>query len=431
MLEFDDAEAPEAADIKVVGVGGGGGNALNTMITEGVNGVEFIAANTDLQALGNNLANTKIQLGESLTDGLGAGANPEIGRDSALADPGRFAEAVPGADMVFVTAGMGGGTGTGAAPVIADIACDVGALTVGVVTKPFDFEGRRRRRQAEQGIEHLQKAVDTLITIPNQRLLAIAGADTTMIEAFKMADEVLLQAVQGISDLITVGGMVNVDFADVRTIMNDQGRALMGTGRASGQDRAIEAAEMAVSSPLLENVSIEGATGILMNVTGGTGMTIHEVSEAAGFIEDVADRDAHIIYGQVIDEEMRDEIEMTVIATGFEREDRDSEGDQRTSRRRDRGSAGKAAAGEGTGRQGAGRRSSQHDAVGSDRKTERRRAAKADGADEEDDEQRRADFIRSSSSGSVQEVSGGLSPREEEEMQVPTFLRNQQSNQDN
>jgi len=438
MLEFDDAEAPESADIKVVGVGGGGGNALNTMITEGVNGVEFIAANTDLQALGNNLAQTKIQLGESLTDGLGAGANPEIGRDSALEDQSRIADALQGADMVFVTAGMGGGTGTGATPVIADIACDVGALTVGVVTKPFDFEGRRRRRQAEQGIEHLETAADTLITIPNQRLLAIAGQDTTMIEAFKMADEVLLQAVQGISDLITVGGMVNVDFADVRTIMNDQGRALMGTGRASGQNRAIEAAEMAVSSPLLEDVSIEGATGILMNVTGGTGMTIHEVSEAAGFIEDVADRDAHIIYGQVIDEDMRDEIEMTVIATGFEQSEQAREPRQRAARE-ERGSEQSGREGRQSSRDQSDRLSNPAPAEGGTEQpaaeqtdqpdpSERRRAATAESApDEEGDEDgRRANFIRSSS-GSVQEVSGGLSPREEEEMQVPTFLRNQQS----
>ena len=442
MLEFDDAEVPEAANIKVVGVGGGGGNALNTMIAEGVNGVEFLAANTDLQALGNNLAKTKIQLGENLTDGLGAGANPEIGRDSALEDQGRIAEALQGSDMVFVTAGMGGGTGTGAAPVIADIACDIGALTVGVVTKPFQFEGRRRRRQAEQGIEHLEKAVDTLITIPNQRLLAIAGKDTTMIDAFKMADEVLLQAVQGISDLITVGGMVNVDFADVRTIMNDQGRALMGTGRASGQDRAIEAAEMAVSSPLLEDVSIEGATGILMNIRGGTGMTIHEVNEAASFIEEVADREAHIIYGQVIDEDMRDELEMTVIATGFsrnmqqeeaspeaEQENRTEERGRSERRRRQAESASEPSDDDNKQQQ---RRAAAESAEESDdSSSKRRRAATNKSADDRDDEEdRRADFIRSPS-GSYEEVSGGLSPREEEEMQVPTFLRNRKANQDN
>lgn len=465
MLEFDDAEVPEAAKIKVVGVGGGGGNALNTMITEGVNGVEFIAANTDLQALGNNLASTKIQLGESLTNGLGAGANPEIGRDSALEDQGRIAEAIEGADMVFVTAGMGGGTGTGAAPVIADIAHDTGALTVGVVTKPFEFEGRRRRRQAEQGIEHLEDAVDTLITIPNQRLLAIAGQDTTMIEAFKMADEVLLQAVQGISDLITVGGMVNVDFADVRTIMNDQGRALMGSGRASGQERAVEAAEMAVSSPLLEDVSIEGATGILMNVTGGTGMTIHEVNEAASYIEDVADRDAHIIYGQVIDEDMRDELEMTVIATGFKDESdeepskapgRAADQSRRSGFKRDRPSRGRnraktdehvARGRHDTGERTTADRTGEHPAAAADESGDttpgtnparekrthgdggsRRASTSQEKEEGEGDDGRRASFIRSSS-GSVQEVSGGLSPREEEEMQVPTFLRNRE--QDN
>jgi len=458
MLEFDETEVPEAANIKVVGVGGGGGNALNTMITEGVNGVEFIAANTDLQALGNNLANAKIQLGESLTNGLGAGADPEIGRDSALEDQGRIEQELEGSDMVFVTAGMGGGTGTGATPVIADIAREVGALTVGVVTKPFQFEGRRRRRQAEQGIEHLEGSVDTLITIPNQRLLAIAGKDTTMIDAFKMADEVLLQAVQGISDLITVGGMVNVDFADVRTIMNDQGRALMGTGRASGQDRAVEAAEMAVSSPLLEDVSIEGATGILMNVTGGTGMTIHEVNEAAGFIEDVADREAHIIYGQVIDEDMRDEIEMTVIATGFDRtgeqaasEDAGEARDERRGRfTRDRSDSGR----ESTAAHNDGQRAESNDVAsssgehpvvarggetqpGTNRQREApaheesdvQRAAGNEGDDDSADPERRANFIRSPS-GSVKEVSRGLSKREEEEMQVPTFLRNREANQD-
>ena len=256
MFEFDDAEIPETARIKVIGVGGGGGNAVNTMITEGIGGVEFITANTDLQALDNNLASTKIQLGSSLTKGLGAGANPDVGRNSALEDQVKIAESLTGADMVFVTAGMGGGTGTGAAPVIANIAREQGALTVGVVTKPFKFEGRRRRRQAEEGVLALSQAVDTLITIPNQRLLAIAGDDTTILEAFKMADEVLLQAVQGISDLITIRGLVNVDFADVRTIMAGKGLALMGTGRATGPGRALEAAEMAISSPLLEAASI-------------------------------------------------------------------------------------------------------------------------------------------------------------------------------
>jgi cell division protein FtsZ len=434
MLEFDDAEKPESANIKVVGVGGGGGNALNTMVTEGVNGVRFIAANTDLQALGNNLADVKIQLGESETEGLGAGADPEKGRDSALETQDRIAEALEGADMVFVTAGMGGGTGTGAAPVIADIAREVGALTVGVVTKPFQFEGRRRRRQAAMGIEHLEKAVDTLITIPNERLLAISDADTTMIEAFKMADEVLLQAVQGISDLITVGGFVNVDFADVQTIMKDRGRALMGTGRASGTDRALEAAEMAVSSPLLDDVSIDGATGILMNVTGGTDMTIHEVNDAASHIEEVADKDAHIIYGQVIDEEMRDQIQMTVIATGFGVSQEDVDGAREQSKK---------ASGDNR-EESSGRRrrrsSHEHSAVNTseapandedDRAAASEDdAAEADGADEAeegDNEDRRANFIRDTNS-TVDQPSSGLSPEEEEEMQVPTFLRNRRNN---
>ena len=318
MLEFDDTEIPESANIKVIGVGGGGGNAVNTMIADGIGGVQFVAANTDLQALDTNLATMKIQLGGTLTKGLGAGADPDIGRNSALEDHQRIAESLEGADMVFVTAGMGGGTGTGAAPVIANIAREMGALTVGVVTKPFHFEGRRRRRQAEEGIKNLQAAVDTLITIPNQRLLAVSGDDTTILDAFKKADEVLLQAVQGISDLITVRGLVNVDFADVRTIMRGRGLALMGTGRASGPSRALEAAEMAISSPLLEDVSIEGATGILINITGGLDMTLREINDAASLIEEAAHEEANIIFGNVIDESARDEIKITVIATGFQ-----------------------------------------------------------------------------------------------------------------
>ncbi len=319
MLQFDDAEILHSAVIKVVGVGGGGGNAINTMITEGVNSVEFIAANTDLQALETNLAITKIQIGSQLTKGLGAGANPDVGRNSALEDQTRIMEVLKGADMVFVTAGMGGGTGTGAAPVIAGLARELGALTVGVVTKPFHFEGRRRRRQAEEGIKNLSAAVDTLITIPNQRLLAIAGDQTTILEAFKKADEVLLQAVQGISDLITVRGLVNVDFADVRTIMTGKGLALMGTGRATGPTRALEAAEMAISSPLLEDVSIEGATGILVNITGGVDMTLNEINDAMSLIESASNEDANIIFGNVIDENLRDELLITVIATGFDK----------------------------------------------------------------------------------------------------------------
>jgi cell division protein FtsZ len=318
MLQFDDAELPKSAKIKVLGVGGGGGNAINTMITEGIRSVEFIAANTDLQALENNLAPVKIQLGGGLTKGLGAGADPEKGRESAIEDQARIAEVLKGADMVFVTAGMGGGTGTGAAPVIANIAREQGALTVGVVTKPFQFEGRRRMKQADEGIRNLASAVDTLIIIPNQRLLAVSGEQTTMLEAFKKADEVLLHAVQGISDLITVTGLVNVDFADVRTIMSGKGLALMGTGHSSGPSRALEAAEMAISSPLLEDVSIEGATGILVNLTGGLDITLAEVNDALSLIEQAAHEDANIIFGNVIDENMRDEVKITVIATGFD-----------------------------------------------------------------------------------------------------------------
>ncbi len=447
MLEFDEAEAPESAHIKVVGVGGGGGNAVNTMITEEVNGVDFIAANTDLQALENNLAQKKIQLGQNLTEGLGAGADPEIGRDSALEDKSRIAEALEGADMVFITAGMGGGTGTGATPVIADIARDLGALTVGVVTKPFNFEGKKRYRQAQQGIELLEDCVDTLITIPNERLLAISGEETRIVDAFKRADEVLLQAVQGISDLITVGGMVNVDFADVRTIMeNDHGRALMGTGRASGEDRALEAAEMAVSSPLLEDVSIEGATGILLNVTGGMNMRIHEVNEAARFIEEVADSDAHIIYGQVIDESMQDEIQMTVIATGFERSTRGDRSGDRESTPSSRGPRDERQSSNSTRRGRFLRGDESDDPVRSEPnesnspQTQREVAERDDDLDQhqgnradddsrhESDESRQASLVRSSES--VQPASGGLSPSEEEEMQVPTFLRNRK-NQDN
>jgi cell division protein FtsZ len=319
MLEFDEVQSPPGARIKVIGVGGGGGNAINTMIAEGLEGVEFIAVNTDMQALERNSAPLRLQLGSNLTRGLGAGANPDIGRDAALEDQARLAEVLEGADMVFVTAGMGGGTGTGAAPVIANVARELGALTVGVVTKPFTFEGARRRKFADQGLKALQDSVDTLITIPNQRLLAIAGNNTSLIDAFRRADEVLLHAVQGISDLITIGGLVNVDFADVKTIMSNMGMALMGTGRASGPSRARDAAEMAISSPLLEDVSINGATGILINITGGPDLALSEVSEASTLIQEAAHEDANIIFGTVIDEDMRDEIKLTVIATGFDK----------------------------------------------------------------------------------------------------------------
>lgn len=320
MIELGEFSSNDAV-IKVIGCGGGGGNAINTMIEGGIHGVEFAAANTDQQALGNNLASVKVQLGSTLTKGLGAGANPDVGREAALEDQEQLAAVLEGADMVFVTAGMGGGTGTGAAPIVASIARSLGALTVGVVTKPFFFEGNRRRRHAEQGILALRDSVDTLITIPNQRLLSITDEKTSMMDAFKKADEVLLNAVQGISDLITFHGIVNVDFADVRTIMTDQGMALMGTGVGRGERRAIDAATQAVSSPLLEDVSIDGATGILINVTGGPDMGLHEINAASTLIQEAADEDANIIFGSVIDESIGETMKVTVIATGFDRQE--------------------------------------------------------------------------------------------------------------
>jgi cell division protein FtsZ len=316
LLEFDEVSH---AKILVIGVGGGGGNAVNTMISSNLDGVEFIVGNTDVQALEANLAPTKIQLGDHLTKGLGAGANPDVGRKAAEESIQLIADTVSGADMVFVTAGMGGGTGTGAAPVIAQVARECGALTVGVVTKPFTFEGKKRRLQAERGIAALEEVVDTLIVIPNNRLLSLVGHNTSMIEAFKRADAVLLNAVQGISDLMTVPGLINVDFADVRTIMSNMGRALMGSGASTGKRRAVEAAEMAISSPLLEDVSIEGATGILINITGGPDLTLHEVNEASTLIQEAAHEDANIIFGSVIDANVGDEVRITVIATGFDR----------------------------------------------------------------------------------------------------------------
>ncbi|MBN2359366.1 MAG: cell division protein FtsZ [Deltaproteobacteria bacterium] len=321
MIEFE-AGNPDRqhAKILVIGVGGGGGNAIETMITSRMSGVDFVVANTDVQALEKNRAPLKLQIGNDLTGGLGAGANPEIGRKAALEDREQIEELLTGSDMVFVTAGMGGGTGTGAAPVIAEISRSLGALTVAVVTKPFFFEGNRRRKQAEEGINQLKQSVDTLITIPNQRLLSITDPQTSLLDAFKKADEVLLNAVRGISDLITVNGHINVDFADVTTIMREQGMALMGIGRAGGEKRAVEAAHMAVSSPLLEDVTIDGATGILINISGGPTMTLHEVNAAATLIQEAAHEDANIIFGSVICENMRDEIAITVIATGFDRQ---------------------------------------------------------------------------------------------------------------
>src|SRR3954452_5134492 len=306
------------AKIKVIGVGGGGGNAVNRMIQAGIKGIEFMVANTDVQAMRTSLAPVKLQIGGKLTKGLGAGANPEIGKQAALEDTDRILEALSGADMIFITTGMGGGTGTGGAPIIASLAAELGALTVAVVTKPFGFEGKRRRVQAEQGIRALRDTVDTLITIPNERLLNFVERGTSLSEAFKIADDILRQAVQGISDLITVPGEINLDFADVKTIMHGMGMALMGTGVSSGEHRAVEAAQRAISSPLLEEASIEGAKGVLINVTGGSDMTLFEVHEAASIIQEAADEEANIIFGTVIDPGMRDEIKVTVIATGFD-----------------------------------------------------------------------------------------------------------------
>jgi cell division protein FtsZ len=302
------------ACIKVIGMGGGGGNAVNTMIASELRGVEFIVANTDAQALANNQATVKLQLGQK---GLGAGAKPEVGRAATEEYADRIREYLTGSDMVFITAGMGGGTGTGGAPVVGRIARDTGALTVGVVTKPFDFEGKRRQRQAEDGIAELKEAVDTLIVIPNQRLLATAARNTSMLEAFRRADDILLQAVRGISDLVTVHGLINLDFADVRTIMCDMGMAIMGSGAANGENRAIEAAQKAIQSPLLEDMSIRGAKGVLINITGSADLALHEVNDASTLIQEEAHEDANIIFGAVIDESMGDEIRITVIATGF------------------------------------------------------------------------------------------------------------------
>ncbi|MFH4906812.1 cell division protein FtsZ [Staphylococcus cohnii] len=316
MLEFEQG-FNHLATLKVIGVGGGGNNAVNRMIDHGMNNVEFISINTDGQALNLSKAESKIQIGEKLTRGLGAGANPEIGKKAAEESREQIEDAIQGADMVFVTAGMGGGTGTGAAPVVAKIAKEMGALTVGVVTRPFGFEGRKRQTQAAAGVESMKAAVDTLIVIPNDRLLDIVDKSTPMMEAFKEADNVLRQGVQGISDLIAVSGEVNLDFADVKTIMSNQGSALMGIGVSSGENRAVEAAKKAISSPLLET-SIVGAQGVLMNITGGESLSLFEAQEAADIVQDAADEDVNMIFGTVINPELQDEIVVTVIATGFE-----------------------------------------------------------------------------------------------------------------
>ncbi|HEY3346474.1 MAG TPA: cell division protein FtsZ [Nitrospirota bacterium] len=317
MFEFGE-EVKKSANIKVIGVGGGGGNAVNTMIASGLMGVEFIVANTDLQALEKSMAGHKVQLGAQLTRGLGAGANPTVGRSAAQEDAENIRAALEGADMVFVTCGMGGGTGTGAAPVIAEIAREMGALTVAVVTKPFMFEGRQRLRQAEDGLDELKRAVDTIITIPNQRLLGVIDKHTSLKDAFNIVDDVLRQAVQGISDVIMNPGYINLDFADVKTVMSSMGRAVMGTGVAAGDNRAIEAAQKAISSPLLEEGTIDGARGVLINITGGADLTMLEVNEASMIIQEAADPDANIIFGSVIDESLVNEVRVTVIATGFD-----------------------------------------------------------------------------------------------------------------
>jgi cell division protein FtsZ len=312
-------ESRQGAKIRVIGIGGGGGNAVNSMIMADLVGVEFIAANTDLQALEVSLAPQKLQIGAKLTKGLGAGANPEIGRQAAEEDQNLIAEAIGDADMVFITAGLGGGTGTGAAPVIARLAREMGILSVAVVTKPFIFEGQRRSNVAEEGLKGLKEQVDTLITIPNQRLLSVVDKKTPLTEAFGVADDILRQAVQGISDLIVIPGLINLDFADVKTTMTSMGRAVMGTGVATGENRAVEAAQKAISSPLLEEGSIEGARGVLINITGGDDMSLYEVTEASTLIQKAAHEESQIIFGSVVKKEMKDSIIVTVIATGFER----------------------------------------------------------------------------------------------------------------
>jgi len=318
-ISFDETKAV-GANIKVIGVGGGGSNAVNRMISTNLQGVEFMVANTDCQALKSSRAALKIQIGGKLTKGLGAGSTPEIGRQAALEDSEKIIESLQGADMVFITAGLGGGTGTGAVPIIASLASELGALVVAVVTKPFAFEGKKRREQAEQGLKDLHESVDTVICIPNEKLLNSVDKAMPLGAAFLFADDVLRQAVQGISDLITIPGEINLDFADVKTIMSGMGMALMGTGISSGPNRAVEAAQRAISSPLLEDATIDGARGILINITGGPDMTLHEVAEASSLVQRTADQEANIIFGTVIDKEMTDQIKITVIATGFNRE---------------------------------------------------------------------------------------------------------------
>jgi cell division protein FtsZ len=383
---FQFLEEPEQfAKIKVIGLGGGGSNAVNRMISARLEGVEFMVANTDVQALRVSHAPVKLQIGSKLTNGLGSGGNPEIGRQAALEDTDKILNLLEGADMVFITAGLGGGTGTGAAPVVASLAKELGALTVAVVTKPFLFEGSRRSLQAGEGFQELKRCVDTLIAIPNQRLLNVVEKATTMIEAFKICDDVLRQAVKGISDLVTVPGLINLDFADVRSIMHDMGMALMGIGIAKGERRAEEAAERAIRSPLLEDATIDGAKGVIINITGGTDLALHEVNEAATRIHEAADPEANIIFGAVIDENLVDEVRVTVIATGF-RVERDL-AKELSSVRRGAGTSPYA-------NQGA-----------QDRGAYLRR--------------------RQSTSGQTRLNNAGVPPLEDEDLEVPTFLRRQ------
>ena len=318
MFELTELSTANTARIKVIGIGGGGGNAVNTMISYGLKGVNFIVANTDTQALLASTSPIKVQLGNEATKGLGAGANPDVGKQAAIETKDSLREHLEGSDMVFITAGLGGGTGTGGAPIIAEICKELGILTVAVVTKPFQFEGKRRNYQAEEGVDELRRIVDTLIVVPNQRLLSLGGRNLSLLEAFKKADDILYHAVKGISDLIIIPGLINLDFADVKNTMSSMGLALMGTGSASGENRAIEAAQRAISSPLLEDNSIQGAHGVLLNITGGPDMSLFEVNEASSLIQAEAHEDANIIFGTVIDETMGDEIRITVIATGFE-----------------------------------------------------------------------------------------------------------------
>jgi cell division protein FtsZ len=317
-LKFHLVEDHIGAKIKVVGLGGGGGNAVNRMIDHGVQGVEFIAVNTDLQALNSNRARLKIQIGNQLTKGLGSGGRPEVGKQAAMEDTERLIELLQGADMVFLTAGLGGGTGTGSTPIIANLAAEMDILVIAIVTLPFEFEGRVRAKQAEDGLRELKSAVDTVIAIPNERLLQTVNLNTSIQDAFRMADDILRQAAQGISDLITKPGLINLDFADVKSVMKGMGVAFMGTGLASGENRAVDAAQKAISSPLLVDTSIEGAHGVLINITGGRDMTLHEVSKASQLIHSLADPEANIIFGTVIDDSLKDTVKVTVIATGFE-----------------------------------------------------------------------------------------------------------------